>query len=344
MYFENKSLLSPPTNRAAYSDRTAWIMAELARLAYFKFEGSIDIEDVANSLSTESDSTSIRKTLEKLLDDKQQTKDKANAELNSYLSLCDFNLVAIFNTNGTQAFLASSRAYQINVLSFRGTEAEIQDIKADLKATTIEVDGHKIHSGFYQAFSGVKEDIERELEALKGNGYPLYITGHSLGGALALLATKFLAADSMGACYTFGSPRVASSEFGDAIKTPIYRLVNAADLVPRVPPAYAQHILIALFELIRIPFLSKMLVTILKKTVGYCHHGDMRFLTACSKSDYSDLRLLQNPNIIDRAMRLITRLISTGFKAGATDHFVLGYSKKLAAYAETRNKGDGAWS
>ena len=338
MYFEKKSLLKPPVSRAAYSDRTAWIMAELARLAYFKFEGSLDINELAEDIAKESNSASIRSTLEKLLDDKQQAGDEAKKELDSYLSLSDFKLVSIFNTDGTQAYLATSDSYKINVLAFRGTEADIKDIKADLKATTIEVDGHKIHSGFYGAFLSVKEDVERALDSIKDNGYPLYITGHSLGGALALLATKFLASNSLGACYTFGSPRVASSEFGDAIKTPIYRVINAADLVPRVPPAYIQHVLIGLFEMLHIPILSKIIVNVLKKTVGYCHHGDMRFLTASSKSDYSDLRLLQNPNIFERAMRLITRLLATGFKAGATDHFILGYSNKLAAYAESRNK------
>ena len=338
MYFNNKSLLKPPVSRAAYSDRTAWLMAEMARLAYFKFEGSIDVDDIAATLTEKSDSESIKKVLEKLLSDKQQLSGDAEAELKSYLTISDFVLLSVFNVDGTQAFLATSEKYQMNVLSFRGTEADIRDIKADLKATTIEVDGCQIHSGFYQAFGKIKADIETELEGLQDNGYPLYVTGHSLGGALALCATKFLASDSLGACYTFGSPRVASSSFGDDIKTPIYRIVNAADLVPRVPPAYIQHLLISIFEVAHIPFVSGTIVKVLKKTVGYCHHGDMRFLTASKNTDHSDLRLLQNPTIIDRAIRLFNRLILTWGKAGATDHFITAYSNKLAAYAVMRNK------
>lgn len=337
MYFGNKALLKPPVRRAAYSDRTAWLMAEMSRLAYFKFEGSIDLQDLAQSLSTESDPQSIRDALLKLLGDKRQISDDAKAELESFLAISDFNLAGLFNTEGTQAFLATSDKYGMNILVFRGTEADIEDIKADLKATTIEIEGYTVHSGFYNAFSAVKPEIEKALETLRGNEKPLYIAGHSLGGALALLATKYLASDSLGACYTFGSPRVASSEFGDDIKTPIYRIVNAADLVPRVPPAYIQHLLIAIFEFVRIPLLSDALVKLLEKTVGYRHHGDMRFLTTC-KGDYSDLRLLQNPTIIDRALRLIKRLVATRFKAGATDHFIKTYSNKLAAYAKRRNK------
>jgi hypothetical protein len=39
-YFQYPSLLTPPILRAAYSDRTAWLMAEMSRLAYIKFETS----------------------------------------------------------------------------------------------------------------------------------------------------------------------------------------------------------------------------------------------------------------------------------------------------------------
>jgi len=105
MYFDNKSLLKPPVSRAAYSDRTAWLMVEMARLAYFKFEGSIDIDDIAATLTGESDSQSIKKMLEKLLNDKQQLSGDAVVELKSYLTISDFVLSAVFNVDGTQAFL-----------------------------------------------------------------------------------------------------------------------------------------------------------------------------------------------------------------------------------------------
>ena len=59
---------------------------------------------------------------------------------------------------------------------------------------------------------------------------------HSLGGALALLATKLVAPDVDGACYTFGAPRVANYEYFSEVKTPVYRVVNSSDIVPRVPP------------------------------------------------------------------------------------------------------------
>ncbi len=46
MYFKYKELLEPPVKRAAYSDRTAWLMAEMSRLAYMKFEENPDLREV----------------------------------------------------------------------------------------------------------------------------------------------------------------------------------------------------------------------------------------------------------------------------------------------------------
>ena len=41
-YFSPPVLLTPPVLRAAYSDRTAWIMAKAAQLAYLRFEDNDD--------------------------------------------------------------------------------------------------------------------------------------------------------------------------------------------------------------------------------------------------------------------------------------------------------------
>ena len=131
----------------------------------------------------------------------------------------------------TQAFLAVKKLGAnagpgekgIAVLSFRGTEG-IMDWKTNLNAYKQIVDGVPVHTGFLEAFRPVKTKIKADLEGLPGNA--LYVTGHSLGGALALIATREIAHDSLGACYTFGSPRVAGFGFAQKIKTPIYRVVN----------------------------------------------------------------------------------------------------------------------
>ena len=121
---------------------------------------------------------------------------------------------------------------------------------------------------------------------------------------------------------------MASSSFADDIKTPIYRLVNAADIVPRVPPAYVPHLLIGVLEILNIPVVSAWLVAVLERVIGYRHHGDMRYLTAC-KADYSDLRVISNPSIIDRAVRFVKR-VAGNWQAPASDHAILNYLSRVS--------------
>ena len=334
MYFEETRLLDTPIRRAAYSDRVAWLMAEMSRLAYHKFEGSVEIGEFARRLAGVTDSRKIETELTAFIDSKEQLATAAKQELVQHLAVASFRLVREFNVMDVQAFLATRVSDKMAVLAFRGTEKSVADIKTDLKAGTTEVDGSLVHEGFYKALSFVRGDIKKEVNALVDEGYSIFVTGHSLGGALALLATKYIVPDSPGACYTFGGPRVASSNFGDDVKTPIYRLVNAADIVPRLPPAYLSHILIALLEVVHIPVVGDWLVKLLERVIGYRHHGDMRYLTAC-RGDYTDLRLISNPTIIDRAVRFVKRVLGQ-WSAPLSDHGIENYCKKLSAHAKAR--------
>ena len=227
---------------------------------------------------------------------------------------------------------------QVAVLAFRGTEQDFGDIKTDLNARFYRRNSVKMHSGFRDAFVSVEQDIREALAAIRE--YKLYITGHSLGGALALIAARSisaarsLSADNVAACYTFGSPKVGNEEFGYAIKVPIYRVVNAADLVPRLPPTWFVEILIAATWLLPVPYARGWLLKVLQRFRGYRHHGDMRYLTAC-KDDFSNLHLIPNPNLIDRGRRLLLR-IASDWKAGFRDHGIATYIAKLEAFATKR--------
>lgn len=93
-----------------------------------------------------------------------------------------------------------------------------------------------MHSGFDDAFNVIERDVINALEQFPN--LPLFITGHSLGGALATIAAKRLThKGGNAACYTFGSPRVADDHWLMTMKTPICRVVNASDSVTMVPPS-----------------------------------------------------------------------------------------------------------
>lgn len=330
-----EALLKPPIARAAYSDRTAWIMAELSRIAYIRFEGNEDrLEQAIEALTALSDKAAIAKTLKAFLTENTQSSNKEMAKLSQEVNSLKYVISNTFNVGGTQAILVTGEADKIAVLAFRGTEKDFRDIKTDLDARFYtNSDGTKVHNGFRDAYALIKDQVTEAVNELKD--YKLYITGHSLGGALALIATRDLNSDCISACYTFGSPRVGSVEFGEDIKPPIYRVVNAADAVPHVPPSY---IIDAIHFVLRLLPESLILVkpakVFIKGFLGYRHHGDMRFLTA-GKADYSDLKLLSNPDLFDRLGRWIKRVI-TNKKASFTDHGIANYCNKLKAYAIKR--------
>lgn len=126
------------------------------------------------------------------------------------------------------------------VLAFRGTEQKPQDLITDLEIGLHALGKNKveIHEGFTEALDSVWFKIEKELDALK---CPVYFTGHSLGAALATLATaRRLPQNQPKAVYTFGSPRVGNSAFVatlNSIATSIHRVVDDEDIVATLPPA-----------------------------------------------------------------------------------------------------------
>ncbi len=200
---ELESLPSPPVNRAAYSDRMAWIMAIMAKLAYIKFEeDELELERLEYSLQSGW-----------------------------------FNLMKTFNRNGTQAFIAKNDEFA--VLAFRGTQPnKWEDVRTDLRVIKQRTIEGKVHTGFKNAFDDVKDEIVDMLRKSIGKEMPLYITGHSLGAALATVATQELEEefhDLIAACYTFGSPRVGDGKYEKGIKAPFYRIVNTTDIVTLVP-------------------------------------------------------------------------------------------------------------
>ena len=125
------------------------------------------------------------------------------------------------------------------VLAFAGTDPGIlQTLLTDANAKR---DANDIHVGFDEASVVAKENtLKAAQQAMRANK-PLFIAGHSLGGALsALAARECLAVQAPRAIYTFGMPRVGGETFAksynESVLGPVtYRLVHGDDMVPRVP-------------------------------------------------------------------------------------------------------------
>ena len=337
---EIENLLSKdlPNYRQAYSDRTSWIMACIAELSYVKF----------NPLFKNSTKDYFLKKVSKLINDNKMKSlkslikivgydaDEEKKNLKDSVELLKIKLIRTFDNNETQAILLENDEYMF--LGFRGTEpTSIKDIKADAKAVATACEsGGKIHSGFDEAFNQVSVEIQTALGKDEFANKPLFITGHSLGGALATIATKKLMhKGGIAACYTFGSPRVGDEDWTINIKTPIYRIVNAADPVTMLPPG-AEIIGFFAWLFSFIPHFGKTISKILlSKFGGYFHTGDMRYLTNCTNKNYNNVKLLYAVSFIYRIKAFLEKKVS--FLKMPADHSMSIYRKKLRVIASSRN-------
>ena len=124
-------------------------------------------------------------------------------------------------------------------LCFRGTEpSEIGDILADLNAIPRGAMTHGlVHSGFMGELDKLWQNVTEHHGKHKDKKF--YITGHSLGAAMATIATsRFEEFTKVESLFTFGSPRAGTRSFVKNIKTPHFRFVNNNDIVTSVPPAF----------------------------------------------------------------------------------------------------------
>ena len=162
---------------------------------------------------------------------------------------------------GTQVLLVSNKKENYIAVVFAGTD----DIRTSLEDTNIltkkfgnnltvrldeQYDNVRVHAGFNNAVftDGIWEQIYfKTLEFLEKNpSYKLWTTGHSLGGANAILtATAFASLDPNRnvLCVNFGTPQTGNFYWKDFFNSTsalnnnlgIWRVVLAWDLVPRLP-------------------------------------------------------------------------------------------------------------
>lgn len=272
-----------PNLRAAYSDRSAALMAYLAAFAYHP---SVAIRQ-AQPVPTE-------------------------------LARLGFDSFATFTNKLTDGYAFVAESDALSVLSFRGTDSNANwhtDFQAKLIHPAHTAAKLRVHQGFYKAFEdlakdGLRETIETRVAAAQDR--PLYITGHSLGGALAQIAAAVFACDTIAACYTYGAPRVGNAYFDLWVKPPSYRVINHADLVPQLP--------------LWLPFSP------------YRPSGDPRYLPArVTGSPYR-----YQPNGWLRLWQLgqgVISLVRRGSCLGVDEHAISAYCKKLDKIAAARRQG-----
>jgi lipase (class 3) len=274
-----------PTARAAYSDRISALMALFCELAHDTFIADEPVADQAGAPSI--------------------VRDEGRNELKRRLAAGGFRLVEVFTSD--RAFLAV-RDGHFAVLAFRGTGGrELLDVDLNLRLTPLPgVPGVMVHAGFLDVFNRCRAEIESAVNANVPSTLGFYITGHSLGGALAQIASAALDRDNLAACYTFGSPRVGTAGFDEHVKCPHYRVINNWDLVPGLP--------LALFR-------------------GYRHGGDPRLLTP--KASVA-LRRDRYVSCLYNITAIVLVTLRTRKLLINDDHMIWNYRRRLEEIAAAR--------
>ena len=121
--------------------------------------------------------------------------------------------------------------------------------------------GGRVHKGFHEQLRTVQGAVVARLLELNGMTLPLFVTGHSQGGAEAALATKaFLVGGfNVAATYTFAAPRPGEADFAASIPAaqPFHRIEYGNDIVPHVPPKVISATVRAAIALVlKFPLLS----------------------------------------------------------------------------------------
>ena len=159
----------------------------------------------------------------------------------------------------TEGYIAANE--HIIIVAFRGTEpTHLRDLLSDAQFHKVQGPLGEVHRGFLHAFQLVKDDMVKAIQRLRNKSNPqsLWCTGHSLGGALAVVAAAQLLVDGhkVNGLYTFGQPRVGDETFATECARRMagqhFRFVNNNDTVTRVPP----------------------------RALAYAHAGDVRYIDA----------------------------------------------------------------
>ena len=128
-----------------------------------------------------------------------------------------------------------SKTYYISIRGTSNSHNALQDIKF-FKDKSFRL-GIELHTGFHRTAEMIADDLLTRLDKT----WTTYVTGHSLGGAEAIIVAWYLdySGHNVAECITFGQPKVTDSHGIRKMrgKIKLTRVVNETDVVALVPPA-----------------------------------------------------------------------------------------------------------
>ena len=213
-----------------------------------------------------------------------------------------FTKTKFIDREGAQAYVSASKTELI--VACRGTQpTQPTDLLADLNTIPKRHGVGWVHSGFRTEARKVLDDIIAFVKANKNRD--IYVTGHSLGAAMALYVTQELeyAGFQPKLLMSYGQPRLGNSDYVASIKTEHYRFVNCNDLVTHVPP----------------------------QAMLFKHHGKL-----CYINFYGNIRPVTNwQRFKDQLRGRFRAWKKREFFDGVRDHLMTNYINKLKNISDT---------
>ena len=142
----------------------------------------------------------------------------------------------------TVGYFFYSTTKKTGLISFTGTfffgqwEIDFQSYQIPAVKLNHYEKGINVHAGFYELYISIRGQL---LDAMKRFApTKVFISGHSLGGALATICGYDLQSYSP-KIYTFAAPRSGNLKFSesDYLKHNTFRVFNTEDVVPDIPLA-----------------------------------------------------------------------------------------------------------
>ncbi len=146
----------------------------------------------------------------------------------------------------------------------------------------------QVHSGFFDATTSIIQDVANLIKGYNpGPANPVYITGHSKGGAMASIGAYILAQNlgipNVQPLVTFASPKPGDINFHGGFQKLFdqTRYENYQDIVPLLPPAN-QFIEVLVSTLRLIPGAPTKLTHLFQSAEGwnYVPVGNLKFITS----------------------------------------------------------------
>src|SRR5690606_23210636 len=144
-----------------------------------------------------------------------------------------FPLLRPIHSPRIRGFVAANAGHA--VIAFAGTHRS-EHWSESLRYDQVADFGGRAHRGFADVLEQVMEPMLAGLYDAEALDKPLWLTGHSLGGGVAILAgwrLHRLGYEPHAVC-TFGAPPVLDAAAAQDYPVPVWRITNDGDWVPNL--------------------------------------------------------------------------------------------------------------